>query len=384
MEARSRFEVTARDPGCQARAGVLHTRRGPVETPVFMPVGTAGTVKALDPAEVEALGYRLILGNTYHLMLRPGADTVRAHGGLHGFMAWPHAVLTDSGGFQVWSLAHRRKILEEGVRFRSHIDGDLHLLTPERAVELQEALGADIMMALDECAPHDAAPRYLDQSLARTTRWAERCLRARSPAGGALFGIAQGALDVPRRLRHLAELAAMPFEGLALGGLSVGEGPDRMDAVLAEVVPAMPAERPRYLMGVGTPLDLLRGVGHGLDMFDCVLPTRNARNGSLFTWQGPIQIRNARHARDTGPVDASCACPTCRRFSRSYLRHLFLADEMLGLRLNTLHNLHFMAELMRRVREAIRLGRYPAWAAETLAALGAPPLRPLDPPGNKK
>jgi queuine tRNA-ribosyltransferase len=381
MEGRLAFEVVARDPGSEARAGVLHTRRGRVETPVFMPVGTAATVKALDPQEVEALGYRLILGNTYHLMLRPGAELVRRSGGLHGFMAWPHAILTDSGGFQVWSLAHRRKILEEGVRFRSHIDGDLHLLTPERAIEIQEALGADIMMALDECPDHDAAPAYLDASLARTSRWADRCLAARSPAGGALFGIVQGALDVPRRLAHLEELAARPFDGLALGGLSVGEGPERMDELLGQVVPCMPAGRPRYLMGVGSPRDLLRGVLHGVDMFDCVLPTRNARNGALFTWQGPIQIRNAAHAQDLGPIDPTCGCSTCRRFSRAYLRHLFLADEILAMRLNTLHNLFFIHELMGRLRAAIRAGGCRGFVQETLEILGPPRSAEAQPSG---
>ena len=371
MGERLRFEERARDPGSAARCGRLTTRRGDViETPAFMPVGTQAAVKALDPQEVAGLGFRLILGNTYHLMLRPGTEIIGLHGDLHGFMDWPHSILTDSGGFQVWSLAHRRKITEQGVRFRNHLDGDLTELSPESAVAVQEALGSDIMMALDECPPFDAQPAYMARSVARTTRWAERCLAARSAAGGALFGIVQGGLDADLRLDHLAALERMGFDGLALGGLSVGEGAAAMDALLARVGPRMPADRPRYLMGVGLPQDILRAIGHGIDLFDCVVPTRNARNGQLYTWQGPIQIRHAVHARDARPVDPDCPCPACRRFSRAYLRHLYRGDEILGMRLNTLHNLTFYAQLLECARQRIADGSFAAWAPRALAAMG--------------
>ncbi len=371
MGERLRFEERARDPGSAARLGRLTTRRGDaIATPAFMPVGTQAAVKALDPQEVAGLGFRLILGNTYHLMLRPGTEIIGLHGDLHGFMDWPHAILTDSGGFQVWSLAHRRKITEQGVRFRNHLDGDLTELSPESAVAVQEALGSDIMMALDECPPFDAAPAYMANSVARTTRWAERCLAARSAAGGALFGIVQGGLDAELRLEHLAELERMDFDGLALGGLSVGEGAAAMDAVLARVGPRMPADRPRYLMGVGLPQDILRAIGHGIDLFDCVVPTRNARNGQLYTWQGPIQIRHAVHARDPRPVDPECPCPACQRFSRAYLRHLYRGDEIFGMRLNTLHNLTLYAQLLDRARSRIADGSFAAWAPRVLAEMG--------------
>jgi queuine tRNA-ribosyltransferase len=331
-----------------------------------MPVGTLGTVKALDPEEVGELGFRLILGNTYHLMLRPGCAVVEAHGDLHHFMDWKHSILTDSGGYQVFSLAHKRKITEEHVSFRSHINGDLHELSPEKAIAIQQSLGADIMMVLDECPAHDVSKDYMRESVDRTTRWAQRCLKARTSQGGALFGIVQGGLDCELRLEHLASLASMDFEGLALGGLSVGEGPKAMNDVLDVVAHRMPPEKPRYLMGVGLPQDIIRAVGHGIDMFDCVVPTRNARNGQLFTWNGPIQIRHAAHTHDLGPVDPQCSCPTCRRFSRAYLRHLYLADEILGMRLNTLHNLSFYATLMERIRAAIEQGEYKTWAKKTL------------------
>lgn len=370
MDTRLQFEAIDQGPGSHARTGLLSTRRADrIATPAFMPVGTQGTVKALDPEEVAGLGFRLILGNTYHLMLRPGTEIIALHGGLHRLMDWPHSILTDSGGFQVFSLAHRRKITEEGVRFRNHINGDLTELTPEQAVAVQEALGSDIMMVLDECPPHDAEPRYHQASVARTTRWAERCLRARTEQGGALFGIVQGGLSVELRLAHLQELTGLGFEGLALGGLSVGEGGQAMDAVLAEVAHRMPADRPRYLMGVGLPQDIIRAVGFGIDLFDCVVPTRNARNGQLYTWDGPIQIRHAAHARDLGPIEPDCPCPACRRFTRAYLRHLYLADELLGLRLNTLHNLTFYSRLMERIRAEIAAGTFKGWAPAALARL---------------
>ena len=366
------FEVTRQDPDTHARRGTLFTRRGRLETPVFMPVGTAGTVKAVDPQEVLALGFQLILGNTYHLMLRPGTEVVAAHGDLHDFMGWGHSILTDSGGYQVFSLAKLRKLDEEGATFRSHIDGSLHLLGPERSIEIQEILGADIMMVFDECPPVDASLEKLRQVCDRTTRWARRCLEARTERGGALFGIVQGGLDVPLRMAHLAELGALPFDGLALGGLALGEGPARTDELVSAVAPHLPPAWPHYLMGVGLPQDIIRAVGSGIDMFDCVVPTRNARNGQLFTWDGPIQIRHAAHIKDTRPVEEGCRCPACSRFSRAYLRHLYQSSEILGSRLNTLHNLYFYAEMMTRIRAAIDEGRYASWARETLERLERP------------
>jgi len=364
---RLKFEVTAQDG--DARRGRLTTRRGVVETPVFMPVGTAGTVKAVDPLELVEDGYGIILGNTYHLMLRPGVEVVAAHGGLHDFMGWGGSILTDSGGYQVFSLAALRKLTDDGVTFQSHIDGSRHELTPKKAIEIQEALGADIMMVLDECPAHDAGEEYHREACRRTTRWAERCQKARTGAGGALFGIVQGGISVDLRLEHLETMAKMSFEGLALGGLSVGEGPRRMAEIVSAVGPRMPAGRPRYLMGVGLPQDIIRAVLGGMDMFDCVVPTRNARNGQLFTRDGPIQIRHAAHAQDTRPVDPECDCPACKRFSRAYLRHLYLQNEILGARLNTLHNLHFYAKLLQDIRRAIESGSFTAWAFETLSRL---------------
>lgn len=364
------FIVTARQRNSHARCASLVTRRGDeVETPVFMPVGTLGTVKAMDPDEVAQLGFKIVLGNTYHLMLRPGMDIVEDHGGLHSFMGWKHSILTDSGGYQVFSLAHRRKITEQGVSFRNHINGDLAELTPEKAIEVQESLGSDIMMVLDECPPHDSSPDYMRTSVARTTRWAKRCLEARSKKAGALFAIVQGGLDIGMRLEHLEQLASMGFDGMAIGGLSVGEGPEAMNRVLSEVAHNLPEDGPRYLMGVGLPQDIIRAVGHGVDMFDCVVPTRNARNGQLFTWDGPIQIRHAAHARDTSPVDPSCDCPACRRFSRAYLRHLYISDEILGVRLTTIHNLTFYARLMESVRREIRNGTFSQWSLSALERL---------------
>ncbi len=369
MDTRLHFEVTKKDPIGNARSGLLTTRRGAIPTPVFMPVGSAGSVKACDPEELKALGFGLILGNTYHLMLRPGPEIIAEQGGLHRFMAWDGSILTDSGGYQVFSLAELRTISEQGVEFRSHLDGSLQHLSPERAIAIQEALGSDIMMVLDECPAHDVSRSYLEDSLRRTTRWAKRCLDARSPQAGALFGIVQGGLDANVRLRHLEEIAALPFEGLAIGGLSVGEDPAATADMIATLAPRMPQDRPRYLMGMGKPADIIRAVQAGVDLFDCVIPTRNARNGQLFTWHGPLQIRNQKHAREREPVDPDCDCPACRRFSRSYLRHLFMANEMLGFRLNTLHNLFFYAELMRRIQNAIENGNYSAWAEGTIRQL---------------
>jgi queuine tRNA-ribosyltransferase len=334
-----------------------------------MPVGTLATVKATDPQEVADLGFGLILGNTYHLMLRPGTTVVEAHGGLHRFMGWDKSILTDSGGYQVFSLAKRRTITDAGVTFRSHIDGSLHELSPEKAIAVQESLGSDIMMVLDECPPHDSKTSYLQESLERTTNWAKRCLEARTAKGGALFGIVQGALDLDLRKEHLAQLAGLGFDGLALGGLSVGEGPLEMDRVVSAITPLMPDTKPRYLMGVGLPQDIIRSVRHGIDMFDCVVPTRNARNGQLFTWNGPIQIRHAAYTDDTNPIDPECDCPACRRFSRAYLRHLYMANEILGMRLNTIHNLYFYYQLLERIRREIRAQNYTSWSKEALLQL---------------
>ncbi len=396
------FQLLARDG--QARRGRLVTPHAALETPVFMPVGTAGTVKGVSPDELTALDARIILGNTYHLYLRPGHERVRRLGGLHRFMGWNGALLTDSGGFQVFSLgvgargaagteARGRgslvKIGEEGVEFRSHLDGGRHFLSPERSIEIQEALGADILMAFDECPPALAGRAYHEASLARTQRWLGRCVaawqaherrkgegqaeatpgaaasspatRGLSPPGeapSALFGIAQGGLFGDLRARAIEEAASLDLPGYALGGYAVGEEPAQMWEGVARDAPRLPAEKPRYLMGVGTPEDLLAGVGSGIDMFDCVLPTRCARNGLLFTSCGRLTIRNAVFQDDERPADPSCSCPTCRGFTRAYLRHLFRSGELLGLRLNTLHNLHYFLGLMAGARRAIEERRF--------------------------
>jgi queuine tRNA-ribosyltransferase len=335
-----------------------------------MPVGTQGSVKGLTPDEVASTGARIVLGNTYHLMLRPGADRIAELGGLHGFTRWPHAMLTDSGGFQAFSLSELVDPKEEGFTFKSHLDGSKHLLTPESAVEIQGKIGADIQMQLDVCPPGDSAREVVERAVAITTRWARRALAAPRPPKQALFGIVQGATHVDLRLRHAAELGELGFDGLALGGFSVGESIPAMHETLAQVAPALDPKRPRYLMGVGTPSDLVRAVGAGVDMFDCVMPTRNARNGQAFTRSGKIAIKQARWAADALPIDPECACPCCRGgFSRAYLRHLYLANEMLVLRLLTIHNLWLYGSLMRDAREAIERGVYATWARETLAAM---------------
>jgi len=340
----------------KARAGILHTPRGDIPTPVFMPVGTVGTVKAMTVAELEAppLDARIILGNTYHLFLRPGLEVIEQHGGLHNFMGgWKRPILTDSGGFQVFSLGDSNKIDDDGVTFRSHIDGDRHRFTPEHSMHIQAVLGSDIAMAFDQCPPAQAPEAVQDRAMRRTTDWAERCLACERPAGQALFGIVQGGTDVARRRRHLEELAPMDFDGIAIGGLSVGEPPPVMYDVLDQFADDLPREKPRYLMGVGTPTDLVRGVAAGIDMFDCVMPTRNARNGNFFTSRGKVSIRNAVHRTDTGPLDPECPCYTCQTTSRSYLRHLYGAKEMLFGRLATIHNLTYYARWMARIRQAI-------------------------------
>ena len=338
-----------------ARAGVLHTPRGAIPTPVFMPVGTAGTVKAMTADELRAppIDAAIILGNTYHLYLRPGLEVMEAVGGLHRFAAWDRPILTDSGGFQVFSLAANNAIDDDGVTFRSHLDGSPHRLTPEVSMRIQQVLGSDIAMCFDHCPPGDAPAEVQEIALARTTAWAHRCRAAPRAAGQALFGIVQGGVDTARRLRHAAEIARLDFDGHALGGLAVGEAIEDTYRVLDEVAPTLPADRPRYLMGVGTPADLERGIAAGIDMFDCVMPTRNARNGYLFSSTGRVNIPNAQHRTDTGPIDPACPCATCRTHSRAYLRHLYMAKEILYARLATLHNLTYYARHVRRLRDRI-------------------------------
>ena len=354
-----KFELLAIDG--RARRGRLEFPRGTIETPAFMPVGTYGTVKSMTPEELEGLGAEIILGNTFHLMLRPGEDIVRAHGGLHEFMHWSRPILTDSGGFQVWSLAELRKISEEGVRFASPVDGSPVFLGPERSMEIQRALGSDIVMAFDECTPYPATEDEARASMELSLRWAARCREAHGDNPAALFGIVQGGMHDVLRRESLAGLLEIGFDGYALGGLSVGEPASEREAVLEAVEPHMPADRPRYLMGVGTPEDLVESVARGVDMFDCVMPTRHARNGYLFTRHGTLRIRNARHRDDTGPLDPDCPCYTCRNYSRAYLRHLERCNEILGARLNTIHNLFYYLDLMTQMRAAIEAGEFAAW-----------------------
>jgi queuine tRNA-ribosyltransferase len=362
MSHRLTFEIEASSG--HARAGRLTLTRGSFETPVFMPVGTLATVKAMTAAELETLGFRILLANAYHLMLRPGADVVERCGGLQRFMAWPGLVLTDSGGFQIFSLRALRRIDDRGVEFRSHVDGSAHFLDPEGAMRLQARLGSDIAMALDQCPPSHAPHAEVAQAVARTTLWAKRFLTVEPAPHQARFGIVQGGLDPALRLAHLEEIAALPFDGLALGGLSVGESPAEMYELLEAVAPRMPADRPRYLMGVGHPEDLVVAIGRGIDLFDCVMPTRNARNGQLFTSRGKLVISNARHREDPSPPDPGCSCETCRTASRAYLRHLHNTKEILYSRLATLHNLAYLRSVVARARQAIGEGRYAAFEAE--------------------
>lgn len=357
------FEIVDRDG--PARRGRLICDHGVIDTPAFMPVGTYGTVKGVTAEELESCGAQIILANTFHLMLRPGAEVVRAHGGLHGFMQWPHPILTDSGGFQVFSLATMRKVSEQGVSFRSPVDGATVLLDPERAMAVQRALGSDIAMVFDECTPYPATERQARASMELSLRWSERSRRAWDAGSGpgALFGIVQGGTYGALRSASLTGLVRIGFDGLAIGGLSVGEPAGERQRVLGELLPQMPAERPRYLMGVGRPENLVDAVALGVDLFDCVMPTRHARNGHLFVPWGVINIRNARYAEDTGPLDPDCRCYTCRRYSRAYLRHLDRCGEMLGARLATLHNLHYYLDLMAQLRAAIAAGRLAAFCA---------------------
>jgi queuine tRNA-ribosyltransferase len=371
---RPTFSVEACDGA--ARVGRLLTDHGPIETPAFMPVGTYGTVKAMTPEELEGLGAQIILGNTFHLLLRPGARVIAAHGGLHGFMHWRGPILTDSGGFQVFSLKSLRRLSEEGVQFRSPIDGSEVRLTPEDSMDMQLALRSDIAMALDDCTAHPASESEARASMERSMRWAERSHRhyyggAGEPPGG-LFGIVQGGMYANLRLASLEALLRREWPGFAVGGLAVGESEAERLGILEALVPQMPAQRPRYLMGVGRPEDIVAAVLRGIDMFDCVMPTRHARNGHLFTSGGVINIRNSAHQEDLGPVDPACECYTCRNYSRAYLRHLDRCNEILGARLNTIHNLHFYLELLRALRGAIRAGRLAAWAGVFLAARRAP------------
>ena len=369
-----KFELLMTDKITGARRGRLHTPHGTVETPCFMPVGTLGTVKAMLPRDVTKAGFGLILGNTYHLALRPGAEIIQAHGGLHRFMGWDGAILTDSGGFQVFSLAERRKLSENGVKFKSHINGDPVEFTPESVIQTQEMLGSDIAMVLDVCPPSTAGEAELDRAIELTTKWAKRSLEARQRADQSVFAIVQGGLDIQKRKDHAAVLTAMDFEGFAIGGLSVGEPPHQMYPVAAATAAVLPEDKPRYLMGVGMPADLPNCVMGGIDMFDCVFPTRCGRNGTYLTSAGRRNIKNSRWRTDLGPIDPECDCPVCSRFSASYLRHLHNSGEILSNVLNTMHNLHYYRKLMADVRKSIENGTLPALAAHINALHGRDPL----------
>lgn len=360
-----RFDVLVRDGA--ARRGQIHTRRGLIDTPAFMPVGTYATVKTVTPHEVRDMGAQIVLGNTFHLMLRPGTEIIAAHGGLHGFMGWSGPILTDSGGFQVFSLGELRKVTEQGVAFRSPVDGDPVFLDPETSMSVQRALDSDIVMIFDECTPYPATEDEARQSMELSLRWAMRSRQAHGDSTAALFGIVQGGMYPVLRAESLEGLLRIGFDGYAIGGLSVGEPKELMLRVLDDLVPRMPAERPRYLMGVGKPQDLVDAVLRGVDMFDCVMPTRNARNGHLFTHHGDIRIRNSRYRSDLRPLDEQCGCYTCRNYTRAYLRHLDQCNESLGARLNSIHNLHYYQELMRELRAAIAEQRLAAYVQEFTA-----------------
>ena len=369
------FEVLKVDR--RARLGRMTTEHGAVETPAFMPVATQGSVKSLAPGDLVAAGAQIVLANTYHLMLRPGHELIRELGGLHRFMGWDGPILTDSGGFQVWSLSKLRRIGEEGVEFRSHVDGSRRALSPESCIAIQHALGVDVLHPLDECLAHPASATDTERSLALTARWLERAVAAHRAAGapGALFGIVQGGTYEALRRRAVEIVAALDLPGHSIGGLAVGEPKPQMYDITELVAGLLPAERPRYLMGVGKPTDLVEAVARGVDLFDCVMPTRNARNGQAFTPDGPINIANARFARDPAPLDPECACEACRRFSRAYVRHLFAARELLAYRLLTLHNLTFYLGLMRRMREAVATGDFSPFRSRFLARYGLESLR---------
>jgi queuine tRNA-ribosyltransferase len=368
----------------RARRGRLEWRHGVVETPVFMPVGTYGTVKAMTPEELTGLGAQIVLGNTFHLMLRPGTEVIGAHGGLHGFMHWSGPILTDSGGFQVFSLAELRKLTEAGVRFRSPVNGDAVFLSPEISMQVQTALASDIVMAFDECPPYPATERQARESMELSMRWARRSRTAFDELANpnALFGIVQGGTHLRLREQSAAQLRSIGFDGYAVGGLAVGEPAEERNRVLEALEAHLPGQQPRYLMGVGTPADIVEAVRRGIDMFDCVMPTRNARNGHLFTTEGVVKIRNAAHQSDNRPLDANCACYTCRNYSRAYLRHLDRCNEILGARLNSIHNLHYYLHLMVRIRAALEAGTFARFAAAFLSGpegAGTGPGSPADP-----
>ncbi|MFC1735697.1 tRNA guanosine(34) transglycosylase Tgt [Candidatus Hydrogenedentota bacterium] len=372
-----KFELIHTDAKTGARAGVLHTPHGDAKTPVFMPVGTLATVKTVTPEELVDVGASIILSNTYHLYLRPGYDVVAEAGGLHKFMNWKRPILTDSGGFQVFSLAGLNKVSEDGVRFQSHIDGSYHDFTPESATKIQEALGADIIMAFDECLEHEATTDETSKSMELTLRWAERCRKAHNNRQQALFGIVQGGFHDDLRQESAVRTVELDFPGYAIGGLSVGETPELRYKMLDICVPELPENKPRYLMGSGPPRDILESVARGIDMFDCVMPTRNGRNGSLFTSAGPVSIKNEQYTRDFSPLDSDCDCYVCRNYTRAYLRHLFRAKEILGLRLNTLHNLHFMINLCVSAREAIIQDSFSEFSREFMKKYGGwTPVQP--------
>lgn len=358
------YELQKECPHTGARAGLLHTPHGTFTTPMFMPVGTQATVKTMAPEELKEMGAQIILSNTYHLFLRPGSDLVEEAGGLHRFMNWDGGILTDSGGFQVFSLGDLRKITEEGVAFRSHIDGSKKFLSPEIATRVQEQLGSDIAMAFDECIPYPADYAYADRSTARTTRWAERCREAHTSPTQGMFGIVQGGMYKELRERSAKELVAMDFDGYSVGGLSVGESHDLMYDILEHTTPLLPTGKARYLMGVGTPDCLVEGVARGIDMFDCVFPTRVARNGMAMTHQGRVTVKNATYTHDWGPIEDGCQCYACRNYSRAYIRHLYKAEEILAFRLVSYHNLYFLLNFMREMRQAILEDRFPAFREE--------------------
>jgi queuine tRNA-ribosyltransferase len=358
------FELLKTDNSSKARLGRLTTAHGVVDTPVFMSVGTQGSVKALDPRELREMGSQIILGNTYHLSIRPGLDIIKAAGGLHSFINWPAPILTDSGGFQVFSLATIRKIQAHGVEFRSHLDGSLLFLGPKEAMAIQRDLGSDIAMVFDDCPPHTSTPREMRAAVERTIRWAKECREQPRAPGQMVFGIVQGGTDAALREECARALLATGFDGYAIGGVSVGEPKEEMQLIVAHTPHRLPAGKPRYLMGVGTPEDLIEGVAAGVDMFDCVMPTRNARNGHLFTRFGDLRIRNARYKQDEAPIDPSCGCVCCARFSRAYLHHLDRCGEMLGPMLASVHNLHYYVDLMRQIREALEAQRFAAFAEQ--------------------
>ena len=369
------FEVLKKDNTSGARLGRYHTAHGVFHTPAFIPVGTQATVKAMTPEELRDLGAEIILSNTYHLYLRPGHERIRRLGGLHRFMHWEHPLLTDSGGFQVFSLNSLVKVSEEGVEFKSHLDGSRHFITPEKAIAIQEALGADIIMCLDECTPYPASHEEAECSLQRTLKWSRRCRESHRASHQALFGIVQGGMYSDLRQKGVEVLLEIGFDGYALGGLSVGENKESMARVIGETAPLLPENLPRYVMGLGMPGDMIEAVREGVDMFDCVLPTRNARNGMLFTRSGKMAIKNAKYAEDPSPIEPGCPCYTCRNYSRAYLRHLYFAEEILAFRLNTIHNLHFYLTFMREMRQAIAEDRLDGFIQD-FNSMGEPSVEP--------